>query len=242
MNNLYYYIPGGLNMFYILINVFAVAIASFSGRLLKSFLPKKLIKCIMDVVAVCVLIMGIQGSIKSNNFIFMLISLVIGAIIGNGLDLDKKLAHLVEYLQSKVKDSSGFSMKGAITLIMLQNIGSIAILGPLNLGLSGSSDIMQFKIILDFITTFLFSATYGFIVILSGLVGLLMNTLIFLLSTSLSKILVPEVIENMSIVGSLIIVLLGIDMLEIKRFKIMDYLPALFIPILWYIIKQLLHL
>ena len=196
----------------------------------------------MDVVAVCILIMGIQGSIKTNNFIFMLISLVIGAIIGNGLDLDKKLANLVEYLQNKVPDSSGSSMKGAIALIMLQNIGSLAILAPLNLGLSGSADIMQFKIILDAITTFLFSATYGFTVALSGVVGLVMNTLIFLLSTSLSKVLVPEVIDNISVVGSLLIVLLGIDMLEIKKFKIMDYIPAIFIPIFWFIIKQLLHI
>ena len=196
----------------------------------------------MDVVAVCILIMGIQGSVKTNNFIFMLISLVIGAIIGNGLDLDKKLAHLVEYLQNKVPASSGSSMRGAIALIMLQNIGSLAILAPLNLGLSGSADIMQFKIILDVITTFLFSATYGFAVALSGVVGLVMNTLIFLLSTSLSKVLVPEVIENISVVGSLLIVLLGIDMLEIKKFKIMDYIPALFIPIFWFIIKQLLHI
>ncbi|MDU3118102.1 MAG: DUF554 family protein, partial [Finegoldia magna] len=179
---------------------------------------------------------------KTNNFIFMLISLVIGAIIGNGLDLDKKLANLVEYLQNKVPDSSGSSMKGAIALIMLQNIGSLAILAPLNLGLSGSADIMQFKIILDGITTFLFSATYGFTVALSGVVGLVMNTLIFLLSTSLSKVLVPEVIENISVVGSLLIVLLGIDMLEIKKFKIMDYIPAIFIPIFWFIIKQLLHI
>ena len=167
-------------MFYILINVVAVAVAALLGRLLKSFLPKKLIKSIMDVVAVCILIMGIQGSVKTNNFIFMLISLVIGAIIGNGLDLDKKLANLVEYLQNKVPDSSGSSMKGAIALIMLQNIGSLAILAPLNLGLSGSADIMQFKIILDGITTFLFSATYGFTVARSGVVGLVMNTLIFL--------------------------------------------------------------
>lgn len=229
-------------MFYILINVVAVAVASLLGRLLKSFLPKKLIKSIMDVVAVCILIMGIQGSVKTNNFIFMLISLVIGAIIGNGLDLDKKLANLVEYLQNKVPDSSGSSMKGAIALIMLQNIGSLAILAPLNLGLSGSADIMQFKIILDGITTFLFSATYGFTVALSGVVGFVMNTLIFLLSTSLSKVLVPEVIENISVVGSLLIVLLGIDMLEIKKFKIMDYIPAIFIPIFWFIIKQLLHI
>ncbi len=196
----------------------------------------------MDVVAVCILIMGIQGSVKTNNFIFMLISLVIGAIIGNGLDLDKKLAHLVEYLQNKVPASSGSSMRGAIALIMLQNIGSLAILAPLNLGLSGSADIMQFKIILDVITTFLFSATYGFAVALSGVVGLVMNSLIFLLSTSLSKVLVPEVIENISVVGSLLIVLLGIDMLEIKKFKIMDYIPALFIPVFWFIIKQLLHI
>lgn len=196
----------------------------------------------MDVVAVCILIMGIQGSVKTNNFIFMLISLVIGAIIGNGLDLDKKLANLVEYLQNKVPDSSGSSMKGAIALIMLQNIGSLAILAPLNLGLSGSADIMQFKIILDSITTFLFSATYGITVVLSGVVGLVMNTLIFLLSTSLSKVLVPEVIENISVLGSLLIVLLGIDMLEIKKFKIMDYIPAIFIPIFWFIIKQLLHI
>ena len=174
--------------------------------------------------------------------IFMLISLVIGAIIGNGLDLDKKLANLVEYLQNKVPDSSGSSMKGAIALIMLQNIGSLAILAPLNLGLSGSADIMQFKIILDGITTFLFSATYGLTVALSGVVGLVMNTLIFLLSTSLSKVLVPEVIENISVLGSLLIVLLGIDMLEIKKFKIMDYIPAIFIPIFWFIIKQLLHI
>lgn len=196
----------------------------------------------MDVVAVCILIMGIQGSVKTNNFIFMLISLVIGAIIGNGLDLDKKLAHLVEYLQNKVPASSGSSMRGAIALIMLQNIGSLAILAPLNLGLSGSADIMQFKIILDVITTFLFSATYGFAVALSGVVGLVMSSLIFLLSTSLSKVLVPEVIENISVVGSLLIVLLGIDMLEIKKFKIMDYIPALFIPVFWFIIKQLLHI
>ncbi len=196
----------------------------------------------MDVVAVCILIMGIQGSVKTNNFIFMLISLVVGAIIGNGLNLDKKLANLVEYLQNKVPESSGSSMKGAIALIMLQNIGSLSLLAPLNLGLSGSADIMQFKIILDGITTFLFSATYGFTVALSGVVGLVMNTLIFLLSTSLSKVLVPEVIENISVVGSLLIVLLGIDMLEIKKFKIMDYIPAIFIPIFWFIIKQLLHI
>lgn len=229
-------------MFYILIDLMAVFLSAFSGRLLKSFLPKNLVKSIMDVVAVCILVMGIQGAIKSNNFIFMLISLVIGAIIGNGLKLDKKLAHFTEYLQNKVPNSSGIAMKGAIALTMLQNVGSIAILAPLQLGLSGSSDIMQFKIILDFITTFLFSASYGLAVAVSGLVGLLINTIIFLLSTSLSKILVPEVTNNISVVGSLLIVLLGIDMLEIKKFKIMDYIPALIIPVIWFIIKQLLGL
>lgn len=229
-------------MLSIIINSIAIFVGGTIGIFLNKFISTKIMDAVFVMVAVTVTIMGIQGAVESEDMAFVLICIALGGLIGEGIDIQQRIDNGTETVNNKLKNTDSRFFAGAITIAIIQCAGSLAIIGPLNAGLQGNYDLVFFKTTLDFTSSIIFGSIYGKSIYLAGIILLLYQGSIFGLSTWLKPLLTEEVIGQLSAVGSVMIFAMGLDLLEIKKIKIVNYLPALLIPVVWYGIQLVFKL
>ena len=189
-------------------------------------------------VALCVLFLGISGSLKGQNSLITILSMVIGAIFGELLDLDKRMHHLGDWVQKKTErlvkhdDGAPSIADGFVTASLLFCVGAMAIVGALQDGLTGDHTTLFAKSLLDGISSVVFAASLGVGVAFSAVAVFLYQGIIALAASFLSPLLGDAVIAEMTCVGSLLIVALGLNMLDLTKIKVMNLVPAIFLPIL----------
>lgn len=223
-------------MLYILWNMIGIEIAGFVSSYAKKIISKAQLQAVLVIANLCIAAVGIQGAITTKNNILMIISCVLGAMIGVKMDLDGKFNQLGLFIKSLFKTADENFVKGFITVFMMQCVGSMAIVGPLNIGLKNDSTILSIKIILDICSTLIYGAIYGRSVMLSGPFVFLYETVIFLLAGILQPILTSDVINEISAIGSLLIFGMSLDLLGVIKLKVANYLPAILGPIVYYMI------
>lgn len=228
-------------MFYIFLDMVGIEVGGFLSRFMKKIITREQVSAILIIANLCVAIIGIQGAIATKNSALMIISCVIGACIGVGFDLDGKFNRFGALMKSKFKTSDENFVKGFITVFMMQCIGSMAIVGPLNIGLKGDASILIFKIVLDTCSSLIYGAIYGPSVMLSGPLVFLYESAIFLLAGVLHPLLTPAVINEISAIGSLLIFAMSLDLLGILKVKVANFLPALLGPIIYYLVLLVFH-
>ena len=218
-----------------LVNTGAIIIGGSLGLLFRKGIPSKLTDTIMNGLALCVLYIGFTGALKGENSLVIIFSMVIGAVIGECLDLDERVNQLGLWLERKFKkvDSKTSISEGFVTAsLLLFCVGAMAIIGALQDGLVGNYDMLLTKSMLDGVSAVIFASTLGIGVILSGAFVLTYQGSISLLAGVLAPFLTDSVINEMTCVGSLLIIALGFNVLKITHIKIMNLAPAIFIPIL----------
>jgi len=223
----------------VIVNTVAVIIGSIIGLLCKKGLPEKLTKAVMIGIGLCTLYIGISGSLSSENAIIVIISIVLGAICGTLLDLDGKINSLGSFIGKKFKkdDSSSSSVaEGFVTSSLLFCIGAMTITGSLSAGLSGDNSVLFTKSVLDFISAIMLSASLGIGVLCSAAFVLVFQGLIVILAQYISPFLTTGSINEMTAVGSLLIIGLGLNLIGVTKIKVSNYLPAIvFAPIVCYL-------
>lgn len=227
-------------MIYNVINLVAIVLGGIIGGLVGDRIPKKQLDSVIVIAAMCLLVVGFQGAVASENLILMLISLSIAGIIGTTIDIDGKFNSFGQTLKRVVKIGDEKFSEGLITVIMIHIIGSMAILGPVNAAIKNDGSILLLKSVLDFVFTLIFSTSFGAGMMLSGPVTFLYQSIFFLLAYIISPILTPAVANEISAIGSVLIIGLGFNLLKIKEIKISDYLPAILGPIIYQIFLNLL--
>ena len=233
-----------------IVNGLAIMAGAFFGMLLtwaasrfSSLLPAnsatlghRLQTIIMQGASLCVLYLGVSGSLKGQNSLLVILSMVIGALIGELLDLDKRIQQLGDWVQAKtarlIKGSSASISEGFVTASLLFCVGAMAIVGALNDGLTGDHSVLFAKSLLDGIIAIVFGASLGLGVAFSGVAVFLYQGIIALLASFLAPLLGDVVIAEMTCVGSLLIVALSLNMLNLTKIKVMNLVPAIFLPIL----------
>lgn len=223
-------------MFYVFLDLVGITIGGVLSKPFQRFLSDKQINSMMEIATLCVGIIGIQGAIATKQPLLMLISLIVGSIIGVWIDIDGKFNHFGDWMKLKFKTSDPHFAEGFITAFMIECIGSMSIVGPLNVALSGNSSLMLFKVILDLITSLVYGAIFGYSVLLSGPFVFLYEAIIYGCASFIHPLLNTSTINEISAVGSLLIVALACDILEIKHFKVANFLPALLGPVIYEII------
>ncbi len=204
------------------------------SRPVSRWVPDHLLKQMMIIANICVAIIGIQGAIQTENTILMLMSCVIGGLIGSAIGIDEGFGRLGEWLKEKFgRDDQSFS-KGLVTVFLMQAVGSMAILGPMNLALHGDPDLLVFKSVLDFTSTLIYGAIFGKGVILSGPLLFIYQSLFYFAAGYVAPFLTAQMTHEISAIGSVIIFALSLDLLGIVRVKSANYLPALLGPVLYY--------
>ncbi|MDD7795796.1 DUF554 domain-containing protein [Clostridium sp. 'White wine YQ'] len=221
-----------------IINFIAILIGGSLGLFIKGGLPKRFMDTIMNGIALCIIYIGFSGAIKSEQMLLIVVSIVIGSLIGELIDIDGKLVALGNFIESKSKKSSeGVSIsQGFVTASLLFCVGAMAIVGALEGGLSHKHDILFTKSILDGITSIILSSTLGIGVLLSAFCVLIYQGIIVLGSSLLQGILTTSIITEMSAVGSLLILGLGLNMLGITKIKVANMLPGIIVPIIYGIV------
>lgn len=218
-----------------IVNSITVIVGCLIGLIVRGRLTEKISNTIMNGLALCVLYIGISGALNGEDTLIMIISVAIGALTGEIIDIDKWLNKLGYYLEGKFKsNNSDISIaEGFITSSLLFCVGAMAIVGSLESGLQGKHDTLFIKSILDGISSIIFTSSLGIGVVFSAVTVFVYQGAITIGSGLLSGVLSSTVISNMSAVGSLLIVGLGLNMLGVTKIKIANLLPAIFLPILF---------
>lgn len=225
-----------------IVNALAVVGGAAVGMILHRILPvfgkgtggrsAGLSDAIMKGLGLCVLLIGIQGAIQTENVLIVILSIVIGTVIGHLCNLDGLINRLGQWVEQMTKGKFGNVADGFVNASLLFCVGAMTVVGSLNSGLSGDHAMQYTKALLDMTAAVVFASSMGFGVMLAAFPVLILQGGITLLATWIEPLLTAQAIAEMSAVGSLLIIGLSLNMLGLTRLKVMNYLPAVFLPIL----------
>jgi len=217
-----------------LVNVGAIGAGCLIGIVLKNRFPEKIRKIIMQSLGLSSLLIGMQMALKTENVLILIFSLVIGGVIGECLHLEDGLERWGEKIKIKLQNINPDDrfIEGFVTASLLYCIGSMAIMGALEEGLNGNSDILFAKSLLDGVTSIAFSAAMGIGVLFSAFPVLIYQGGITLLAQFIKDLLSPEVIKEMTATGGVLILGIALGLLEIKKIKTGNLLPAILVAAL----------
>lgn len=219
-----------------IINVVSIFLGGLIGLLFHKKSPRVLGERIMEGFGIFVIVIGISGAMEGENSLLYIVSIILGAFIGETLRLERILNNFTGYLEEKfIKDTNDGFKEGFISTTILFCVGAMAIIGPMNAVLKDNYEILMIKSALDGVTAFIFASAYGFSVLFSAASVLIYQGLVSLLAFMLKDMLTAETINNLSVIGSLLVAGIGFNMLKLsaKRINVVNLLPAIFIPILY---------
>ena len=217
-----------------IVNAAAIIVGGALGLLLKKGIPERVSSGIMQGLGLVVIYIGISGMLKGQNILIATISIVVGGAIGMILDFDGRFNRFVGNMEQRfVKSEAGGNKlsEGFITTTLLYCVGAMAVVGSLNSGLTGDHEVLFTKSILDGVSAIVFASTLGVGVLLSAIPLFLYQGAITLLAQSLAPVLSDAAVAEMTCVGSLLILAIGLNLLKVTKIKVIDFILANFIPI-----------
>lgn len=225
-----------------LINCAAIVLGSALGLLIRRGLKTSVANTVMQGVGLSVILIGLMGAIKTQNTLLVILSMVLGGVVGSLINIDERMNRLGAFAQRKLTHGDGSAStfaKGFVTACLVYCVGAMAVVGALDSGIRGDHSTLIAKAALDGITAVIFTSSLGIGVMLSAVPVLIYEGLIALLGTAIAPLLSEAVIIEMSAVGGLLIAAIGINMLLDKDIKVANLLPAILIPFLYFPIYQL---
>jgi uncharacterized membrane protein YqgA involved in biofilm formation len=224
-----------------IVNSLAIIAGSLLGLLFSKGIPNNYKEIILSAVGLSVVLIGVKSALVSDSLMVIIFSLVLGALVGEWMNIEKRLADLGDFLESRVaaksSDSSSFS-RGFVTASLVFCVGSMAIVGSLESGLTGNHQTLFAKSVLDGVTSVIFASTMGLGVMFSSVAVFLYQGMITLTAVFMKNFLVTETIEQMTSVGGLLIVAIGFNMLKITTIRVGNLIPAIFLPLVYFALCQ----
>lgn len=220
----------------VFVNVATVLLGSAVGLLLKKGIPQKVSRAVMTGLGVCTLYIGISGSLCGEDPLAVIISVVLGAIVGTLANIDGAINALAETVEAKFKKGGkdGTVAEGLVSATLLFCVGSMTVTGSIQAGLTGDHSILLTKATLDLVSSMMLSASLGIGVMLAAVSVLVLQGGLVLLAGLVAPLLSAGAVNEMTCVGSLLIIMIGTNLMGITKIKVADYLPAiLFAPIIY---------
>ncbi|MDP4109024.1 MAG: DUF554 domain-containing protein [Bacillota bacterium] len=221
-----------------IINSVLVLGGSLLGLLLKNRITERFSNAMTNALGLCILVIGVISAVKTEQVLCMIVSLALGTGIGEFLHIEDGLDHLGEWLRKLIeRNRSGGSSftEGFVTASLLFCVGSMAIMGSLEAGVSHNYSIILAKSIIDCITAVTFAAALGVGVAFSSLAIFFYQGTLTLLAGVLGPYLSQPVVTEMSAVGGAIIIGVAFNMLGLgeKKMHVGSMLPGIFFPIIY---------
>ena len=222
-----------------IVNTGCIIVGTLVGTLFKKGLGEKYSTALFNAMGLASLVLGansfVQNMPKSEFPVLFILSLAIGGLIGTALALDGKVKRLVAS-----RTGEGLA-QGLISACLLYCIGTFSIVGPVMSALNGDNTFLYTNSTLDLVTSMVFATTFGIGMILAAPVLFCWQGMFFLIAklASNSPLLQGTLVNELAIVGGVLIVSSGLSILDIKDCKTLNYLPALLVPVAWFLIKSL---
>lgn len=210
-----------------LVNTFAIAVGAIVGVTMGRLIPKRFNDIAAQGIGLAVLLIGLQMALQSQQVLLLIFSLVIGGIFGELLRLEEKLLDLGKRIERSVGGGRSRIAQAFVYSTLIYCVGAMGITGSLESGLMGQHQILYAKSALDGISAIIFASTMGVGVAFSALPVLFYQGSIVLLARWVSLFFSETIIIELSAVGGLLIVGIGLNLLQIKSLKIGNLLPAL---------------
>lgn len=236
-----------------LINAALIAVGTLLGIAAKKVLPAHVKDTLMHAVALVVMFIGIGGAVSASltyadgafgtkDTLVMILSMALGAALGEVIDIEKHLDALGARCQKKFAagENSSFAA-GMVTATLLFCVGAMAVVGALDNGIRKNDDVLVAKSIIDCISAMILASTLGIGVLFSAVAVFVYQGAISLLGVYIEPYLTDTVISQMTFVGSILIFAIGLKMLNIAKIKVGNLLPAIFMPILFDLAVRLWH-
>ena len=222
-----------------IVNTLSIIVGSLIGLSFRGKIPEKYSQTIMHGIGLAVVLIGIKTALNTDAILIVIISFVIGSIIGEFLCIEDRLESLGLWIGKRFSGTSDGIAKGFVSASLLYCVGAMAIVGAMESGLTGNHQTLFAKSILDGVGSIIFASTMGIGVIFSAISVFVYQGLITVAASSIKPYLLPEVVSQMSAVGGLLIFAIGINLLDIKKIKIGNMLPAIFIPLIYQVFKSI---
>ncbi|MDR2483266.1 MAG: DUF554 domain-containing protein [Treponema sp.] len=233
-----------------LVNAAVIVVCALLGCFLIRGIPERFEEIIKKAIGLAVIYVGVKGALDNQRVLLLVMSLVAGAVIGELINIDGLMNRLGNWAERRLQGRSvragkrleqgGFS-KGFVSASILFCSGSMAIVGSMQSGLTGSHETLFAKSILDGSISVVFGASMGAGVIFSALPVLIYQGGIALAAMAVKDLLTPDSIREMSAVGSLLVSAIGFNFLGVKEIRVANLIPAIFIPWIYLTLEQILN-
>lgn len=223
-----------------IVNALVVVLGGLLGTALGNRLKPEHTKTLIAGLGICTMVIGITGAITTENILVVIVCIALGTIIGEALKIEAALDNAGNWLKARVakKGSTRFT-EGFVTASLLFCVGSMAVMGSFDAGVRGNYDTIFAKSALDCVMAVVFGATMGIGVVFSALTVLVYQGALTLLAGVVEPLLTTQMITEMTAVGGVMLLATGLNVLDLpkERIRVGNMLPALLLPILWFMLK-----
>jgi len=221
----------------VIVNVITVIIGSCVGLLFKKGIPQKVSNAVMIGLGICTLYIGISGSLCGENVLIVIAAIVLGVMVGTMIVIDTAINTASNRIEAKFKKKDGNTVsvaEGLVSATLLFCVGSMTVTGSVQAGLTGDNSILFTKSTLDLVSSMMLASGLGVGVLLASVSVFVIQSTLVLLAVLISPLMSPGAINEMTCVGSLLIIMIGTNLMGITKIKVADFLPAIvFAPIIY---------
>ncbi|MBS2213265.1 DUF554 domain-containing protein [Carboxylicivirga mesophila] len=214
-----------------LVNVLTVLAGSAIGILIGNRIPEKMTKTVFQAIGLFTIVLGVGMAVKGQMLLIIVFSLIIGTILGELMSLDKQVDELSGVLKTKLRLKNPKFAEGMLTAFLLYCVGSMTIVGAIDEGMGNGSEVLMTKALMDGFSSIALASVFGVGVSMSVVPLLIFQGGITLLAYWLGDFIGKDVITELTAVGGILLVGLGINILEIKQIRIMNMLPSLIVVV-----------
>lgn len=229
-------------MFGVFVNVITVIIGSCIGLLFKKGIPQRVSTAVMTGLGACTLYIGISGSLCGENVLIVIASVVLGVIIGTLIDIDGAINRLAKRVEDRFKkEGKAVSLaEGLVTSTLLFCVGSMTVTGSIQAGLTGDNSVLVTKATLDLVSSMMLASSLGLGVLLSSVSVLVIQGGLVLLAGLIAPFMTAGAINEMTCAGSILIIMIGTNLMGITKIKVADFLPAIVLaPIIYNLVNMM---
>ncbi len=216
-----------------LVNTAAVLIGGILGLVLKKKMPERITTIYFQAIGLFTLAIGISMAVTMENILIVVSSLALGSLLGEWWNIEEGTDRMSGYIKNRFKIGSEKFSEGLVTSFLLFCVGSMTILGAIQEGTGGSPDLLFTKSLMDFFSAILLASAFGVGVVFSALPLLIFQATITLLARYAAFFFTDDIILGLTNIGGILLIGLGINILGIKKLRIMNMLPSLIIVVLF---------
>ena len=221
-----------------IVNTLAIIVGSLIGLMSGGVIPNKYHATVLHSIGLAVILIGLKVALKTDELLLVILSLALGSVLGELLRIEDRLESAGKWFETRFSKAGCGISKGFVTASLIYCVGSMAIVGSLESGLARHHQTLFAKSVLDGVSSIIFASSLGVGVLLSSLSVFVYQGLITISASFMKQFLIAAVVNQMSAIGGLLIMAIGFNILEIKRVKVGNMLPAIFVPLIYSITKQ----